>query len=196
MLPRRGRLRARGQTSRALAPVTTRAVATRAALHTVAAHILGRRRFAVSGRFGLRASPGGIATPAFGDGARDGPRYRGPRWYARSVRSPRPSWPSTGRRSESARPLRRRGHGRALHAGADTPPRSAPSTPPLDLDPRTVAGIADWFTLAWRVLDDVLGSLTRRRRGRHDPTVARALRCRHDSDGDCGGAGEPGLLTR
>ena len=37
------------------------------ALHTIAAHVLGRRRFAESGRFGLRAGPGGIATPAFGD---------------------------------------------------------------------------------------------------------------------------------
>ncbi|TML41944.1 MAG: hypothetical protein E6G27_05890, partial [Actinobacteria bacterium] len=41
---------------------------TRQGLHRVAAHILSRRRFDVSGRFGLRAGPGGIATPSFGDG--------------------------------------------------------------------------------------------------------------------------------
>ena len=41
---------------------------TREVLHRVAAHVLGRRRYQVSGRFGLRASPGGFATPAFGDG--------------------------------------------------------------------------------------------------------------------------------
>ncbi len=35
-------------------------------LHVIAAHVLGRRRFAVSGHFGLRASPRGVATPAFG----------------------------------------------------------------------------------------------------------------------------------
>ena len=35
-------------------------------LHVIAAHVLGRRRFAVSGHFGLRASPWGVATPAFG----------------------------------------------------------------------------------------------------------------------------------
>lgn len=40
---------------------------TRAALQRVAAHILARRRADVTGRIGLRASPGGIATPAFGD---------------------------------------------------------------------------------------------------------------------------------
>lgn len=35
-------------------------------LHRIAAHVLGRRHFEVSGHFGLRASPGGLATPAFG----------------------------------------------------------------------------------------------------------------------------------
>lgn len=39
---------------------------TRGDLHRVAVHVLGRRRFAVSGHFGLRASPRGLATPAFG----------------------------------------------------------------------------------------------------------------------------------
>ncbi|HEX4433241.1 MAG TPA: hypothetical protein VH012_00330 [Acidimicrobiales bacterium] len=39
---------------------------TRTSLHVIATHVLGRRRFAVSGHFGLRASPGGVATPAFG----------------------------------------------------------------------------------------------------------------------------------
>ena len=39
---------------------------TRLDLHRLCAHVLGRRRFVVSGHFGLRASPGGLATPAFG----------------------------------------------------------------------------------------------------------------------------------
>lgn len=42
-------------------------VETRLALHRLAAHVLGRRRHASTGRFGLRAGPGGLATPAFGD---------------------------------------------------------------------------------------------------------------------------------
>src|ERR1700681_8592 len=41
--------------------------ATRRALHAIAAHVLAHRRFDVSGRFGLRAGPAGIATPSFGD---------------------------------------------------------------------------------------------------------------------------------
>jgi hypothetical protein len=40
---------------------------TRRALHQLAVHVLGRRRHAFTGRFGLRAAPGGVATPAFGD---------------------------------------------------------------------------------------------------------------------------------
>ena len=39
---------------------------TRLDLQRVATHVLARRRHAVSGRFGLRATPGGIGTPAFG----------------------------------------------------------------------------------------------------------------------------------
>ena len=35
-------------------------------MQRIATHILARRRHAVSGRFGLRATPGGIGTPAFG----------------------------------------------------------------------------------------------------------------------------------
>lgn len=40
---------------------------TRDALHRVATHVLARRRHAVTGRFGLRVTPGGFGTPAFGD---------------------------------------------------------------------------------------------------------------------------------
>lgn len=40
---------------------------TRADLHRVAAHVLAAKRFAVSGRFGLRVTPAGFGTPLFGD---------------------------------------------------------------------------------------------------------------------------------
>lgn len=40
----------------------------RTTLHRVAVHVLGRARHGATGRFGLRAAPGGFATPAFGDG--------------------------------------------------------------------------------------------------------------------------------
>jgi hypothetical protein len=41
--------------------------ATRAELHRVAAHVIARRRFLVTGRFGLRVTPGGFGAPQFGD---------------------------------------------------------------------------------------------------------------------------------
>ena len=41
---------------------------TRRGLHQIAVHVMARRRSDVTGRFGLRPSPGGLATPAFGDG--------------------------------------------------------------------------------------------------------------------------------
>jgi hypothetical protein len=40
---------------------------TRDALHRVATHVLARRRHALTGRFGLRPTPGGFGTPQFGD---------------------------------------------------------------------------------------------------------------------------------
>jgi hypothetical protein len=40
---------------------------TRAELHRVATHVMARRRFVLTGRFGLRVTPGGFGTPMFGD---------------------------------------------------------------------------------------------------------------------------------
>lgn len=40
--------------------------ATRSALQRIATHVVARRRHDVTGRFGLRPAPGGLATPAFG----------------------------------------------------------------------------------------------------------------------------------
>ena len=40
---------------------------TRLALQQLVVHVLARRRHIVTGRFGLRPAPGGLATPAFGD---------------------------------------------------------------------------------------------------------------------------------
>jgi len=41
---------------------------TRDALHLVAVHVVARRRYAATGRFGLRAMPGGFGAPNFGTG--------------------------------------------------------------------------------------------------------------------------------
>ena len=44
--------------------------ATRDSLHRLAEHVLSPARYAVTGRIGLRQSPGGFATPPFGEPAR------------------------------------------------------------------------------------------------------------------------------
>ena len=49
-----------------LAELPASFAATRDTVHRIATHILGRRRHDLSGKFGLRATPGGIGTPAFG----------------------------------------------------------------------------------------------------------------------------------
>jgi hypothetical protein len=41
--------------------------ATRTELHRIAAHVIARRRAVLTGRFGLRVTPGGFGTPWFGD---------------------------------------------------------------------------------------------------------------------------------
>ena len=48
--------------------MTTTDAAAREELHRLAAHVLARRRYAVTARFGLRPAPGGLATPPFGEG--------------------------------------------------------------------------------------------------------------------------------
>jgi hypothetical protein len=43
-------------------------VATRVSLHTLAEHVMSPARYAVTGRIGLRVTPGGFGTPSFADG--------------------------------------------------------------------------------------------------------------------------------
>ncbi len=130
--------------------------ATGASLHTIAAHILARRRFVVSGRFGLRAAPGGITTPAFG-GDPETVRISG-------VTLVREVGGSTTRAPINGSTLRQLAGfvdvdvERPFSCGDDTPP-VGPLDTPFDLSPAIVTEIADWFALAWRVLDAVLGAV-------------------------------------
>jgi hypothetical protein len=51
-----------------LEPLPDGYVETRDALHRLASHVLAPARKAVTGRIGLRPTPGGLGTPPFGDG--------------------------------------------------------------------------------------------------------------------------------
>jgi hypothetical protein len=128
----------------------------RSTLHRVAAHILGRRRYEVSGRFGLRASPGGIATPAFGDGP-EVIRVTGGVLM-------REKGGQVGCQAIAGTTLR----ALAAFAGADIEAEFScgPDTPaagdldqPLTLDPEALAVLTAWYEYGWRVLDKVVSAM-------------------------------------
>jgi hypothetical protein len=125
---------------------------TRHDLHRLATHVLARRRHAVSGRFGLRSSPGGIATPAFG-----------PEPEALRIAG------TTLVREVGGNATRHRINGVSLvtlagfagadlatefSAGTDTPPLGDVDDP-INLDPDELAVIVAWGDLGWKVLDAV-----------------------------------------
>ncbi len=130
--------------------------ATRTALHTIAAHILARRRFDASGRFGLRAAPGGIATPTFGEDL-ETVRISGTT-LVREVGGTTTRIPISGSTLRQLAGFARVDLDRPFSCGDDTPPLG-PLDTPLALSSVIVTEIADWFALAWRVLDDVLATL-------------------------------------
>ena len=151
---------------------------TRDDLHRIAAHVLGRRRFEVSGHFGLRASPGGVATPAFGPEPEVAARRR---WRPR----PRGGDSGAGRWRMDGATLAEL----AAFAGADLAAdfSAGPGTPGRGPRPTSRCGcpapswttLYGWFDLGWRVLDAVTGRAPRWRRPVHGAAVAGALRRGH-----------------
>ncbi len=129
---------------------------TRQALHRVAAHVLGRRRFEVSGRFGLRASPGGIATPAFGDEP-EVIRLSGV-WLLRELGGLSAVTAVAGATMRELVGFVGADVEAPFSSGEATPPLGDPDAP-IEVDASAAATIADWFGLGWRVLDEVLASL-------------------------------------
>ena len=130
---------------------------TRDTLHRVAAHILGRRRHAVSGRFGLRAGPGGIATPAFGEGP-EILRLAGDvlvREVAGATRYGR----VTGSTMRDLAAFCDVDFADAYSSGPDTPRLGDPGAV-IDVDLAAAASLAEWFSFGWQVLDQVLGALS------------------------------------
>jgi hypothetical protein len=118
---------------------------------------LAHRRFDVTGRFGLRAGPGGIATPSFGD-APETIRISGVT-LVREVggTSTRASIP--GSTLGDLAGFVDVDLDEPFSCGADTPPLG-PVDVPFDVDASWAAEIGAWYALAWRVLDDAIASLT------------------------------------
>jgi hypothetical protein len=137
-------------------PPSAALVATRQQLHRVATHILARRRFDVSGRFGLRASPGGFTTLAFGEGP-ETIRVAGLA-LVRDVGGDCAGAFMTGSTLREMAQFADVDLDRAFAAGTDTPALGDVDAP-IDLDPEAAAVIAGWYDLAWQVIDALVAGL-------------------------------------
>ena len=129
---------------------------TRDDLHRVAAHILARRRFDVSTHFGLRASPGGIATPAFGPEP-EVLRIAGTS-LVREVGSDASSTALDGATLATLAAFAGVDLQTEFSVGANTPQLGDPDEP-LRLDHDELAAVVAWFDLGWRVLDTFTAQL-------------------------------------
>jgi hypothetical protein len=132
------------------------ATGTRTDLHRLCAHVLARRRYDVSGHFGLRASPGGLATPAYGDEPEvlrlDGTAL------VREVGSSVSSMLFSGATLRELAAFAGVDIEASFSVGDATPPVGAIDDP-LEFDEAALAGLYEWFDLGSRVLDDVLCEL-------------------------------------
>jgi len=121
-------------------------------LHVLAPHVMGRRRSAVSGHFGLRASPRGVATPAFGSEP-EVLRLAGPH-LVREVGNDALSLALEGATLAELADFAGADLASDYSAGAGTPPPGPPEKR-FHLDRGELDALYAWFDLGWRVLDTV-----------------------------------------
>lgn len=130
--------------------------ATRDALQRVAVHVLARRRHAATGRIGLRPTPGGFGTPAFGTevevlrvsgGVLLHERGGSTRVLALAGRSLGDLARFVGVDLTAE-----------FSAGASTPPVGDPDAA-LDIDPVAAAALGGWYGLGAAALDAVLAEV-------------------------------------
>lgn len=129
---------------------------TRAVLHLLSAHVLGRRRHEVTGRFGLRAAPGGFGTPAFGDPL-EVVRVSGT-VLVREVGGDSSTMAIAGRSLRQLAEFAGTDIDRPFSVGDETPPIDDPDKP-LELEETTVRLLARWYALGWVVMDRFLDAL-------------------------------------
>ena len=131
----------------------------RETLQRVATHVLARRRAVLCGKFGLRATPGGIGTPACGPdhevvriaGTRLVRELSGGTAHTSSVDL------STASLADAA-DLVEVSLDAEFEAGQDTAPLG-PTADPLGVDADAAAVVAGWFAFAWATLDATLAEL-------------------------------------
>lgn len=129
--------------------------ATRVVLQRVATHVVARRRHDLTGRFGLRAAPGGLAAPATGGRdievlRTDGDLLLVERGGAVTV-TPMTTLGALAAAAEVdlAAPF---------ETGADAPPVGDPEAP-LGVDPVAARALGAWWSFATTVLDDAVAWL-------------------------------------
>jgi hypothetical protein len=128
--------------------------ATRHTLQRIATHILARRRHLVSGRFGLRATPGGIGTPALGaPEALEVVRTSGT-YLVHELGDRVQIVPMAGATLAHLAATVDVDLTTEFTVGTDTPDIGDVDAP-LQLDAEVVAALADWYDLGWRALDIV-----------------------------------------
>jgi len=128
---------------------------TRDALQRVATHVLARSRYAAAGRFGLRSTPGGFGTPAFGD-AVEILRVSGD-GLVREREGRASTMPMNGATLADLAAFAGADLTTAFDAGKDAPPVGDRHAP-LTVDAAEAARLADWWHLGWRVLDTVIAA--------------------------------------
>jgi hypothetical protein len=136
-------------------------VATRTALHRVATHVLARRRRQLTGRIGLRATPGGIGTPAMGpDHDHEVLRTSGP-WLLRERAGDAATTATLDLRSAAlvdAADLAGVDLAGPAGVGDDAPPVGDRHAP-LGIDADAAVALARWYALGWFVLDAAVTGL-------------------------------------
>ena len=128
---------------------------TRDALHGIGTHVLARGRHAATGKFGLRSTPGGFGTPAFGP-AVEVLRVAGS-GLIREHEGRVSTMPVEGATLADLAAFASVDLSTPFSAGADTPPLGDPHAP-IAVDASEVARLADWLHLGWRILDAVVAT--------------------------------------
>ncbi len=123
-------------------------------LQAVAVHVLARRRFEVTGRFGLRPTPGGFGTPPFGS---DALRVSGGSFVVESGTTVRhfDLATSTLRDLATAAGVDLEGE---FSCGSDTPPLPDADRP-LAIDGALVEELGAWWWLGAAAIDRVVAGL-------------------------------------
>ncbi len=123
---------------------------TRDALQRVATHVLARARHAATGRFGLRATPGGFGTPAFGDAVEvlrvsRGSLLRERDGHASSIAIDGATLRALAAFADADLTV-------PFEAGHDTPPLGDIDAP-LRVDVGEAVALAAWWHLGWQAID-------------------------------------------